>query len=134
MEVARCSRIYGNGFTRGIRIRGKIWGNSPFTIVTRLGKQTLERYRTEAPYAYIIPPDKNDPSRPVELLRRLAFNGIRILQIEGGDLEINGKTYPENSWVIPMDQEYAALARQVLKVQDYPDLREYPDGPPEPTL
>ena len=30
-----------------------------------------------------------------------------------------------------MDQEFAALAREVLDVQVYPDLREYPGGPPE---
>ena len=30
-----------------------------------------------------------------------------------------------------MDQEFAELARQVLDIQEYPDLREYPEGPPE---
>ncbi len=33
--------------------------------------------------------------------------------------------------MIPTDQEFAALAREVLDVQKYPDLREYPGGPPE---
>ena len=28
-------------------------------------------------------------------------------------------------------QEFAALAREVLDVQSYPDLRQYPGGPPE---
>jgi hypothetical protein len=30
-----------------------------------------------------------------------------------------------------MDQEFAELATQLLSTQTYPDLREYPDGPPE---
>src|SRR5687767_27886 len=30
-----------------------------------------------------------------------------------------------------MDQEFSELVRQLFDVQDYPDLREYPDGPPE---
>jgi hypothetical protein len=33
--------------------------------------------------------------------------------------------------VLPLDQEFGELARQVLEVQSYPDLREYPEGPPE---
>ena len=30
-----------------------------------------------------------------------------------------------------MDQEYAELVRQLFEPQEYPDLREYPDGPPD---
>ena len=33
--------------------------------------------------------------------------------------------------MIPTDQEFAAMAREVLDVQKYPDLRQYPGGPPE---
>jgi hypothetical protein len=32
---------------------------------------------------------------------------------------------------VPTDQEFAAMAREVLDVQKYPDLRQYPGGPPE---
>jgi hypothetical protein len=39
-------------------------------------------------------------------------------------------TYPAGTWVIPMDQEFAELAKAVLEVQHYPDLRQYPEGPP----
>ncbi|HZD06281.1 MAG TPA: hypothetical protein VE173_15330, partial [Longimicrobiales bacterium] len=34
------------------------------------------------------------------------------------------------SWVIPMHQPYASFAQAMLEVQHYPDLREYPGGPP----
>ena len=40
-------------------------------------------------------------------------------------------TYPAGTWVVPTDQEFAAMAREVLDVQHYPDLRQYPGGPPE---
>src|SRR6185436_13516647 len=32
-------------------------------------------------------------------------------------------------WVVPTDQEFAALVREVLEVQKYPDIRESPNGP-----
>jgi hypothetical protein len=65
----------------------------------------------------------------VELLRRLAFNGVRISQL-ARSVSYEGVTYPEDTWVIPMNQEFAELVRQVFAVQAYPDLRQYPEGPP----
>lgn len=94
------------------------------------GINTIEKYRKEPPFAYFIPQKQRDPARPVELLRRLAFNGIRIAQLEK-DMIYEGVPYAKGTWVIPMDQEFAALARQVLDVQVYPELRESPDGPLE---
>ncbi len=94
------------------------------------GRNIIEKYRNEPPYAYFIRQDQRDPVAAVELLRRLAFNGIRISQLQEPVIH-EGMSYREGTWVIPMDQEFAELARQVLDVQVYPDLREYPEGPPE---
>jgi len=44
---------------------------------------------------------------------------------------VGGQTFPAGTWVVPTDQEFAAMAREVLDVQRYPDLRQYPGGPPE---
>lgn len=92
--------------------------------------KTIEKYRNEPPYAYIIPQEQRDPARPVELLKRLAFNGVKISQLDR-PMEYSGIAYPKGTWVIPMDQEFAEMARQVLDVQVYPDLRDSPDGPLE---
>ncbi|MBI3425245.1 MAG: hypothetical protein HY011_20115 [Acidobacteria bacterium] len=94
------------------------------------GRDTLRRYAQEPPFAYLLPQEQRDPVAPVELLRRLAFNGVRIAQLTK-PLVIEGLSYPAGTWVIPMSQEYAELARQVLEVQRYPDLRQFPEGPPE---
>lgn len=94
------------------------------------GRNTIEKYKEEPPYAYFIPQQQRDPVRPVELLKRLAYSGIRVEQLSE-TVEFNNITYPAGTWVIPMDQEYGELARQLLDVQTYPDLREYPQGPPE---
>ena len=94
------------------------------------GRDTIAKYRNEPPYAYVVPQDQHDAVAAVELLRRLAFNGLRISQLRA-DAPIDGIEYPAGTWVLPMDQEFAELARQVLDIQEYPDLREYPEGPPE---
>lgn len=91
---------------------------------------TIEKYRNEPPYAYIIPQKQRDPVRPIELLKRLAFNGVKISQLDQA-MQYAGVSYPKGTWVIPMDQEFAEMARQVLDVQVYPDLRETPGGPLE---
>ena len=94
------------------------------------GRDAIQRYSQGPPYAYFIPQEQRDPVAPVELLRRLAFNGIRVSQLERSMIH-QGTTHPAGSWVIPMDQEFAELARTLLEVQEYPDLREYEGGPPK---
>ena len=94
------------------------------------GRDAIQRYTEEPPYAYFVPREQRDPVAPVELLRRLAFNGIRISQLEQ-PVTHQGIRYPAGSWVIPMNQEFAELARTLLEVQDYPDLREFEGGPPQ---
>jgi len=94
------------------------------------GRDAIRKYSAEPPYAYLVPQDQRDPVAPVELLRRLAFNGIRVSALTA-PVTVDGQRYPAGTWVIPMDQEFAALARELLDRQVYPDLREYPEGPPE---
>jgi hypothetical protein len=96
----------------------------------KAGMEAIERYRNEPPFAWIVPREQRDPMAAVALLRRLAFNGIRISQLTSAQ-EVDGVAYPGGTWVVPMDQEFAELARNVLEVQHYPDLREFPGGPPE---
>ncbi len=94
------------------------------------GRDVIAKYRAGPPYAYFITQDQRDPVAAAELLRRLAFNGIRISQLANA-VTHESISYPPGTWVIPMDQEFAELARQVLATQSYPDLREFPSGPPE---
>jgi hypothetical protein len=93
------------------------------------GRDQIAMGRKTAPYAYVIPQRQRDPVAAVELLRRLAFGGVRVSQL-AAPLAVGDTTYPAGSWVVPADQEFAALAREVLDEQHYPDLRQYPGGPP----
>ena len=96
----------------------------------RAGRHQIAHGREKAPYAYFVPQEQRDPVAAVELLRRLAFGGVRVSQLTAPTI-LEGTTYPAGTWVIPTDQEFAAMAREVLDVQHYPDLRQYPGGPPE---
>ena len=93
------------------------------------GRDQIARGKKEPPFAYFIPQDQRDPVAAVELLRRLAFGGVRVSQLNAA-VEVDGQAFPAGTWVVPTDQEFAAMARQVLNVQKYPDMRQYPGGPP----
>ena len=96
----------------------------------RAGRDQIALGSKKAPYAYVVPQEQRDPVAAVELLRRLAFGGVRVSQLSEA-LAIDGVSYPAGTWIVPTDQEFAAMAREVLDVQRYPDLRQYPGGPPE---
>jgi hypothetical protein len=65
--------------------------------------------------------------RLISILRR---GGVEIKRANK-DFSADGKTYPAGSHVILMNQPYGAFARALLEPQVYPDLREYPGGPPK---
>ena len=92
-----------------------------------VGQGQIAKGRAQAPYAYVIPQAQRDPVAAVELLRRLAFSGVRVYQLTA-DAD-RRRRLPAGTWIIPTDQEFAALARELLDLQVYPDVRESPNGP-----
>jgi hypothetical protein len=96
----------------------------------KAGVDQIALGRKKAPFAYFVPQQQRDPVAAVELLRRLAFGGVRVSQLTDA-VSVNGENMPAGTWVVSTDQEFAAMAREVLDVQHYPDLRQYPGGPPE---
>jgi len=96
----------------------------------RSGAAQIAQHRASGPSAYIVPKTQRDPVAAVEMLKRLAFAGVRVAELTA-DFKVGDVTYASGSWVVPTDQEFIALAREVLDVQAYPDLRESPGGAPE---
>src|SRR3954470_4331363 len=94
------------------------------------GRDQIALGATKPPYAYFIPQQQRDPVAAVEMLRRIAFGGVRVSTLTA-PVTIGADTFPSGTWVILTDQEFAAMAREVLDAQAYPDLRQYPGGPPE---
>ncbi|MBK8314448.1 MAG: hypothetical protein IPL01_10695 [Acidobacteria bacterium] len=84
----------------------------------------------------------NEPSSSEEVRYYYRTEGIdRILQIlKRGGVEVSvarteftadGNNYPAGTHVLLMSQPYAAFARSLLEKQVYPNLLEYPGGPPK---
>ena len=94
------------------------------------GRDQIALGKKKAPYAYFVPREQRDPVAAVELLRRVAFGGVRVSELSA-PVTVGAETFPAGTWVVPTDQEFAAMAREVLDLQRYPDLRQYPGGPPE---
>ena len=92
------------------------------------GRAQIARGSAEAPYAYVVPKSQRDPGAAVEMLRRLAFSGVRVAELTA-PVTFEGESFPAGTWVVPTDQEFAALVREVLDPQKYPEIRESPGGP-----
>lgn len=93
-------------------------------------RDTIARFTKEPPYAYVIPAAQRDPGTAAALVDKLLINGLEV-QRAAKPVRLNGIEFPAGAWVIPMNQPFAALAKELLEVQRYPDLRDYPGGPPD---
>lgn len=83
-----------------------------------------------APYAFVIPGAQFDPGSSRRLLETLAFGQVEIERTATA-FEAGGKSYLAGTYVIRMQQPYSAFAKTLLERQHYPDLRQYPGGPPK---
>ena len=81
----------------------------------RVGERAIAR--TE-PAAFLIPAKQRDPGATRKLLETLAAGMVEI-----------GRA-PDGSHVISMAQPYSSYAKALLEHQKYPDMRQYPGGPP----
>jgi hypothetical protein len=99
----------------------------------RVGKDAVRERKSGEPFAFLIPPLKEARFWQSDGLRRLLSILIRgdVEMIDADSaFEAGGSRYPAGTTIIPMAQPYGAFAKTLLERQRYPDLREYPGGPP----
>ena len=103
------------------------------TSFATLGDRALAGHappgRERWPSAYVIPVAQRDPAALAILLRTLQRGQVEIHRATT-PVSAGAVTSPAGSYVIPLAQPYGSFAKALLEPQHYPDLREYPGGPP----
>ena len=82
------------------------------------------------PAAWVIPAGQANELGVRSVLRILTMGDVEVRRAAAG-FSAGGAAYPAGSHVVLMQQPNAAFAQTLLTEQEYPDLREYPGGPPK---
>lgn len=96
-----------------------------------MNKTSINQGKTEPPYAFIIPLDQHDPNSASEMLKRIEINGGKIYKSKTSFV-YDGRTYAAGTFIIPLSQPCRPFIKDLLEPQLYPNLEQYPDGPPLP--
>jgi hypothetical protein len=86
-------------------------------------RDNIQHFRKEPPFAYVISDKQADTPEAGLLAQKMIDNGLDVYATKSG-FNANGVTYPAGSWVIPMDQPYSAMAKELFERQHYPDALE----------
>ncbi|HEV8235953.1 MAG TPA: hypothetical protein VGP84_15185, partial [Gemmatimonadaceae bacterium] len=82
------------------------------------------------PAAFIIPKAQPDAAALQRLLNTLQRGQVEVRE-STAPVTVSGTTYPAGSYVVSTQQPFGGFAKALLERQRYPDLREYPNGPPK---
>ncbi len=97
----------------------------------KMCKDAIEIQEEGQPFAFVIPQKQHDYPTALRMLKILMMGGVEIHQAKT-DFVADGKFYPAGSFVVLMSQPYRPYAQALLEKQKYPDMRQYPGGPPVP--
>ncbi|MGB6783633.1 MAG: M14 metallopeptidase family protein, partial [Terracidiphilus sp.] len=83
-------------------------------------RDNINLYRKEPPFAYVISNKQTDTPEAAQLAQLMIENGLDVYASKDG-FKADGVGYPAGSWVIPMDQPFSAMAKELFERQKYPD-------------
>ena len=86
--------------------------------------------REKWPAAYLIPMQQPDQASLRTVLRILQRGQVEIRRATA-PFVANRVRFSAGTYVVLLDQPYGAFAKALLENQHYPDLHEYPGGPPK---
>ena len=83
-------------------------------------RDNIQHFSKEPPFAYVISDRQADTPEAGLLAQKMIDNGLDVYTSKSG-FKANGVAYPAGSWVIPMDQPFSALVKELFERQKYPD-------------
>lgn len=95
-----------------------------------LNRKGIEKGKTEAPYAWVIPAGQHDRPAAARLAQILDELGVEVHQAVA-EFTVGEKKYPAGSHVVLMSQPFRAFAKDLLERQKYPEQRPAPGAPVE---
>src|SRR5690606_8925147 len=81
------------------------------------------------PRGYILSADQPDFSTAIKFLNALIKSGV-LVEKATANFTVNGKTYPENSYVVRTAQAFRPHVLDMFESQNHPNDFLYPGGPP----
>lgn len=84
----------------------------------------------DVPTGYVIPKAQGDAQALQRLVWTLQHGQVEVHETRE-PVTVVGKTYPTGSYFVPTRQMFGSYANALLEWQEYPNLREYPGGPPK---
>ena len=82
------------------------------------------------PSAFVIPKAQPDTQALQRLVRTLQHGQVEFRETTA-PVTVDRTTYPAGSYAVLLRQPFGSYAKALLERQQYPDLREYPGGPPK---
>jgi len=92
-------------------------------------RNSIRSGETEAPYAFVLPSDQEDPTRVAFVIGQLRMQGIEVGRAKD-EIKLKDVKYPAGSLVIKCNQPYGRLAKIFLgkQVDPDPELMTYDDS------
>jgi hypothetical protein len=95
-----------------------------------MGSRAVERGRAGSPFAFLIPPDQQDPNAAARLVTLLVDGSVELQKAQE-PFRAGEVTYPAGTTLVMMAQPYRAYAKTLLEKQEYPVRRLTKGGPAE---
>ncbi len=94
-----------------------------------LNREAIRAGQSNPPFAYIMPADQHDPNAAATLVNKLMIAGVEVQQTTQA-VTVENKKIPAGSFYVSLAQPSRMYIKDLFETQNYPDLKQYPGGPP----